>query len=132
MNIRYTVHQIYEMAGEMTFYNNKLKVFVADALSKIPAEAVDYLMKSCLIHALEPDLKGQYVPKRHIPDRDIIFISDRYLCTEKEEEAVIGTILHECAHCYLKHKSLLDGRPYDFENQDKEADDLVNNWLNRH
>ena len=124
---RYTVEEIWDMDGGMsTAGNDRLRHSVACALSKVPKTIVDYVFERCIFLMPIYEERGCFVPKKVIRDKSIIMLSERL--DEKEMER---TILHEVAHSYLGHRSVLlcDLSEREGREQEKEADGKVDEWL---
>ncbi len=131
MRNRYTEKEIYDRAEKLTLYSpytNNLRMIAAYALAYAPNEVVDYIIENCCIHSLEPNMGGMYIARNLLGDRDIIFVWSKVYSGYMDDH--VGTILHECAHCWLKHKSLLDGITLvQQREQEAQAERLVRKWL---
>ena len=115
--------------GELTRENGELLDVIAKLLTCVPTDVVDYLVKHCVVISSWQSYYGQYLPGELIRDKDVILLSEYLL--DGEENQRDKTMLHEFAHCWLKHKSpaleeSMTGE--DIWNQEEEADKLVYEW----
>lgn len=71
----------------------------------------------------------QYFPSKLIRGKDVVLLSEYSL--DGDENQRDKTILHEYAHCWLKHTSCVlveDMTAEEILKQEKEADELVHKW----
>jgi hypothetical protein len=98
-------------------------------MTSVPAEIVDYLTAHCLVISTWQNCDGQYFPNRLLSNKDVILLSEQLL--DGEEDQRNKTILHEFAHCWLRHKSpalKADMTGEEILKQEDEADALACTW----
>jgi hypothetical protein len=136
---RYTLEEIYDMdrgkwasnsryveGGGWTFCNDKLRYVVARALSRAPSRVVDFLYKKCFFIMPVVEEGGIYIPKSAIRNKDLILLPEGILYEDPENANHI--ILHEAAHCHLRHKSPAIGSE-EYNQQESQAEKFANRWL---
>lgn len=105
---------------------------VEDALSKVPINIVNKIMKKCIILSGLSEGGGEYLPAKLVKK----LLRGKGLIIVREDSANHEyMILHECAHCYLDHTHGFIAENWTEEvrlKQEKEADDLVKKWLKDH
>jgi len=124
-----TEEQIWDSdGGVFTGDDDELRAIISKYFIFLPIEVVDYVMDNCLIFMVRYDRqKGCIVYKDTIKNKSIILLAEGLLNNEKELKE---TLLHEVAHCWLKHNTfshLKDMKEY--ERREEEADKLVRRWL---
>ena len=126
----YTCEQIRQMDGEEFILGTlALRKVIVNLLTCIPAEVVDYLVQHSLVISTWQNCDGQYFPSMLTREKDIILLSEYLL--DGDEEQRDKTILHEFAHCWLRHQSpaLKDGMTgEEILKQEDEADELACEW----
>jgi hypothetical protein len=126
----YSRDRIRQMDGEEFILGTlALRKVIINLLTCIPAEVVDYLMQHCLVISTWQNCDGQYFPSKLIKRKDIILLSEYLL--DGDEDQRDKTILHEFAHCWLRHQSpvLKDGMTgEEILKQEDEADELAYRW----
>ena len=140
----YSYDEIHHMdGGVFTLGNSELRKILAQLLTCVPADVVDYLVKHCLVITTWQSFDGQYFPRELVRGKDIILLSEYTLNLGENERD--KTILHELAHCWLKHSSRVlvedmvevmtveealkrekEGR--ELLKREEEADELVHKW----
>ena len=113
----------------LTLGEDKLRYVVARALFKIPADVVELVVEGCLFFMPTIEGKSTYLPLSVIRGKPIIGVPESLL--DEPEEVVDRTIIHEVAHFVLKHKDpAVDGlTTEEYEEQERRADSLVDQWL---
>ena len=126
----YSYDEIQHMDGEEFILGNlELRRAIVNLLTRIPTDVVDYLVKHSLVISTWQNCDGQYFPNKLIAEKDIILLSEHLLDGDTFQRD--RTILHEFAHCWLKHQSpaLKDGMTgEDILKQEDDADELVDKW----
>lgn len=126
----YSSDEIRQMEGEEFILGTlALRKVIVNLLTYIPAEVVDYLMQHCLVISTWQNCDGQYFPSKLLRKKDIILLSEHLLDGDEDERD--KTILHEFAHCWLRHQSpvLKDGMTgEEILRQEDEADELAYRW----
>ena len=115
--------------GVFTLGNFELRKIIAQLLTCVPADVVDYLIKHCLVITTWQSFDGQYFPSKLIRGKDVILLSEYSLDGDANQRD--KTILHEFAHCWLKHASsvLVEGMTgEEILKQEEEANELVHKW----
>lgn len=127
----YSYDEIHHMDGGVFTLNNvRLREIIAQLLTHVPTDVVDYLMKHCLIITTWQSFDGQYLPSKFIRGKDIILLSEYILDRSKNKRD--KTILHEFAHCWLKHvqsPSVESITGEEILSQEEEADELAHKWI---
>jgi hypothetical protein len=106
-----------------------LRTVIVNLLTCIPAEVVDYLVQHSLVISTWQNCDGQYFPNKLTRKKDIILLSEHLL--DGDEDQRDKTILHEFAHCWLRHQSpaLKEGMTgEEILKQEDEADELAYKW----
>ena len=134
-NKYYDAETIYRMQDiPFTMGNDRLRRLIAEVFMKIPTDVVDQIIDDCLYLTVDPEEGAAFFPDRVLKNKCICIFP--YTLFDASEKSKVFTILHETAHCYLKHKSPLefvnrtDRDSYwdQYSKQEKEADDLVDKW----
>jgi len=128
----YTPEEIHYMDGGMfTMDNDDLRIIIAKLLACVPGQVVDYLVKRCYIISEWHSAIASYIPKKIIGGMDIIHLSDELF--NRDKAFIDEIILHECAHCWLRHKSALfeDLTNEETLKQEEEATKLARKWLQK-
>ena len=127
-----TEEQIWDSdGGVFTGGDDELRTIISKYFTFLPIEVIDYVMDNCLIFMVRYDRqKGCAIYKDTIKNKGIILLAEGLLNNEKELK---DTLLHEVAHCWLKHKVPINKSCSEFkeqyEKQEEEADKLVGRWL---
>ncbi len=137
----YTPDEIhYADAGVVTLGCDTLRYLLAQTLIRIPADVVDDVFEHCRFHMFELEgcgfAAGSYLPNDSLKGADLILFSRELPNDDKKDQTHL--ILHEIAHCVLRHRSPLDFGTTDagetdrlYKKQEKEADALVDEWLEK-
>ncbi len=134
-NKYYDAEMIYRMQDiPFTMGTDRLRRLIAEVFTKIPTDVVDQIVDDCLYLMVEPEGGAVFYPNRVLKNKHICIFP--HTLFDASEQSKVFTILHETAHCYLKHKSPLEFvNPTDrdsywdqYSKQEKEADDLVDKW----
>jgi len=128
--LRYTFLEMWEAdAGYVTMGNDAMRAIMSTALSKIPQEVADAVSDDCLLLVFMREEQGCYLPHELVRDKAILGFSETIISMQPEEAEKL--LLHEVAHYWLKHRSpmLDDLSNAQYEQQEREAADLVKRWL---
>jgi len=124
-----TEEQIWDSDGDIfSGGDDDLRKIISKHFTVLPVEIVDYILDNCLIFMVRADKqKGCVVSNDVIKNKDVILLAESLLNDEKELK---DTLLHEVAHCWLKHKGFIDLKDIkEYKKQEEEADKLVRRWL---
>ena len=129
----YSFDEIHQMGGgAFTLHDLELQKIIAQLLTYVPADVVDYLIEHCVVISSWNNCYGLYFENELIQGKGIILLSEYLLDGDENERE--KTILHEFAHCWLKHVSpiLAEGMTgEEILKQEEEADGLVYKWIKK-
>jgi hypothetical protein len=129
--IKYSWKEVDYAFGSMNNQvSDEFRIMLDEALTKIPAEIVDWASKSIIFVSSRDDCHGYFVNRKDWKTvRGFVFLCEVLKNKSKEEQA--STIVHEIAHAKLNHRSpiLCDLSQEDQERQEKEADNLARAWI---
>lgn len=131
---KYSPEEVDYLFGGVNQLNEKQRCVLARVLSILDKGVVDKVSEEVFIISSNTHSWGWHLPlnsKVLKQKKSIIFLSEELF--KQKEKFIEKTILHEIAHHILNHKSLFDFEPKKLNQadiQEKEADKLVEEWLN--
>lgn len=139
---RYTIEEVNKLLGSLLIQSNEsVKPVIARALTMVPKEIADYIIQKCFLLSLWKEADGSTIQISHFKEKEyLIVISDDILekCFSQRRDIQLGlwnevegysTILHEFAHCWLRHKSSPGLSESVVIQQEKETSGLAEEWF---
>lgn len=124
-------------AKVMALWDKDLTGVLADLLTCVPSHIADYLAQNCLIVYLKTGTKHQagcLYRAPQIDGRDVIVLAEEVVLYH-DANVRNRLILHELAHCWLKHEHepivVNEQVQLQQKKQEKEANDLAAKWYRR-
>ena len=129
----YSYDEIHKKFGvEFKLDSYDLRKIIEQLLTYVPANVVDYLINHCLVISNWHNCDGIYLENELIQGKDIILLSECLLDGDENQRDEV--ILHEFAHCWLKHTSPVLTESMSGEEmlkQEEEADELMYKWIKK-
>ncbi|PKL39172.1 MAG: hypothetical protein CVV44_09920 [Spirochaetae bacterium HGW-Spirochaetae-1] len=127
----YTQQKNISAMNDLFFFgdNGDVKAAVEFLLKKLPTKVAETIYQDCIVIVINDTLDGYYIPAELVTGKSIIVLN--YELFRSKYNKFITTFFHEVAHHWLKH-AVLFGRDSQREKiQEKEAEELVSQWLLR-
>jgi hypothetical protein len=125
---KYTVEQVdYAFGSTNNQVSDDFRVALDTALSELTGEIVDWVTSNILFVSSE-DLAFFLNRKELMHVKGLVFLSEKL--KDKSKDRQVFCIAHEVAHAKLGHRSAIGWTSKEeYEQQEKEADNLARKWL---
>lgn len=112
-------HEIIKQFGGKIVAHGFAKKHIAEAISKLPQDIIQYLIETTWFLCSSPDAYGYAFNGNDVANKHFIFLADELF--QQSEHQINYTILHELGYVILNHKNSIN-----FKQTKKEINKQVN------
>lgn len=124
-----TQDEIQSGFGGRIIGNSFVKAKVIAAVSKLPEDLQDQIVKTTWFFSSDKDSWGYAFDGNDLKNKKLIFLSDELFY--EEDSQILYTILHEIGHIILNHKNSINYKQtkIEIDQQESEADLFAKKYL---
>jgi Zn-dependent protease with chaperone function len=114
--------KIYRAFDGKLIGNLRMKTFVCEVVSRLPAETQTYVTRTCWFIGSMEDAWAFAFTGNDLKDQHLVFLSDELLA--QSEQQIYYSIAHEIGHVVLQHRNsvLVQQTKAEIARQETEAD----------